>query len=461
MADNVAPDAITTDGDVGTLERYGQGDADTCSHYVDNGVGSINTGYYFELRYRMNVSSPTFNYISIQIRETSISAGSIYYYNLATYTDFVTVKFMINSGALGGSDFSFARYILFRSSLDTGESIGLEIDYLRISPANESGWQHDGSTTAGVENVGDATTSSDGDTLSIIKGAGGSAAYIYVDTTATRAKYDPDYYPFLEIKFSTACVGNTSAIIVYDGLGGTFICQSDFVLTQTTYRYNVRALTSNDIERVLIYAKTARVEIEHVKAYSIANWTITQANCEIDDYLYVNSGKLYSSLDGSPEYFGLDHDPTLSVAQTTYPFLELIISDWTDTIPLSNSDFWYQYYVGAWVGQQWDETWDELPTGTTTDFRMYIYVSLTLSAISFLGIFPQWYEVGEATIWFRVPYGEWGMNTLLIFLGLILIPASTLYLVYGGLKKMSMDKLFYGLIMFCIGWALFLGGIMI
>ncbi len=73
---------------------------------------------------------------------------------------------------------------------------------------------------------------------------------------------------------------------------------------------------------------------------------------------------------------------------------------------------------------------------------------------------PIWNVAGEVDILFNSPIDETGLNTLLIFLGLIMIPLSTLYLVKGGRSEMSSDKLFYGLIAFAIGWALFLGGIM-
>ncbi len=72
---------------------------------------------------------------------------------------------------------------------------------------------------------------------------------------------------------------------------------------------------------------------------------------------------------------------------------------------------------------------------------------------------PEWNIVGEAELIFSVPIDESGLNILLIFLGLFMIPASTLYLVKGGRSEASMDKLFFGLIAFVIGWALFLGGI--
>ncbi len=72
---------------------------------------------------------------------------------------------------------------------------------------------------------------------------------------------------------------------------------------------------------------------------------------------------------------------------------------------------------------------------------------------------PEWEFVGEAELIFIVPIDETGLDMLLIFLGLFMIPASTLYLVKGGRSEMSMDKLFFGLMAFIIGWALFLGGI--
>jgi len=73
---------------------------------------------------------------------------------------------------------------------------------------------------------------------------------------------------------------------------------------------------------------------------------------------------------------------------------------------------------------------------------------------------PAWKEAGEAELLFVIPVDETGLNMLLIFLGLCMIPFSTLFLVWGGKNNMNSDKLFFGLIAFVMGWALFLGGIM-
>ena len=72
---------------------------------------------------------------------------------------------------------------------------------------------------------------------------------------------------------------------------------------------------------------------------------------------------------------------------------------------------------------------------------------------------PEWVEVGEAELIFSVPVDETGLDLLLIFLGLCMIPASMLYMVKGGTSEMSTNKFFFGLIVFFLGWGLFLGGI--
>lgn len=75
-------------------------------------------------------------------------------------------------------------------------------------------------------------------------------------------------------------------------------------------------------------------------------------------------------------------------------------------------------------------------------------------------VFPTWAEVGTASFFISVIIDEWGMNTALIILGLIMVPASTLYLVHGIKHDRSMDRLFYGLIIFMVGCGLFIGGVL-
>ena len=74
--------------------------------------------------------------------------------------------------------------------------------------------------------------------------------------------------------------------------------------------------------------------------------------------------------------------------------------------------------------------------------------------------YPRWRVVGIAELIFTVPVFTGSLDALIILLGLILIPASTLFLVYSSKHNMSSEKVFLFLIMFVMGWALFLGGIM-
>ena len=72
---------------------------------------------------------------------------------------------------------------------------------------------------------------------------------------------------------------------------------------------------------------------------------------------------------------------------------------------------------------------------------------------------PEWDIINIAILLFTVLYDPWAVNVLLIFCGLGMIPVSVIYLVWGGKNGMSMDKVFYGIVVFIFGWALFLGGI--
>lgn len=77
--------------------------------------------------------------------------------------------------------------------------------------------------------------------------------------------------------------------------------------------------------------------------------------------------------------------------------------------------------------------------------------------------FGAWSEVYTARFIFPVswdPITQFGYDMFFVALGLIMIPASTLYLVRGGRKEMNRDKLFYGLIMLIVGLGLLIGGIM-
>jgi hypothetical protein len=73
-----------------------------------------------------------------------------------------------------------------------------------------------------------------------------------------------------------------------------------------------------------------------------------------------------------------------------------------------------------------------------------------------------WNNAGTVTV-YLVIYDTilmWGLDTLYVLAGLVLMPMSTMYLVKGGRKSFSAEKMFYFLVVFIFGFALFVGGIM-
>ena len=77
--------------------------------------------------------------------------------------------------------------------------------------------------------------------------------------------------------------------------------------------------------------------------------------------------------------------------------------------------------------------------------------------------YDDWVEVADMNLYFQVYYSDEQVflgNLALIALGLIMIPASTIYLVVGGRDKLNTDKGFWFIIIFLLGWALVIGGVM-
>ncbi len=75
-----------------------------------------------------------------------------------------------------------------------------------------------------------------------------------------------------------------------------------------------------------------------------------------------------------------------------------------------------------------------------------------------------WQAIGDDARFIFVvgwhPVATFGYDAFFVFMGLIMIPFSTMYLVKGGRKELSSDKVFYFLVLFMLGWGFFIGGIM-
>lgn len=97
--------------------------------------------------------------------------------------------------------------------------------------------------------------------------------------------------------------------------------------------------------------------------------------------------------------------------------------------------------------------------GVNTYYVHYVFVAKYVVSEPVV-IIGAWQEIAELRLYFPVPFHEWGMNTALVILGLVMIPVSTLYLAYGIKHDRSSDRLFYGLIILMLGFGMFIGGIL-
>ncbi|MHA1812739.1 MAG: hypothetical protein ACTSYX_04810 [Candidatus Thorarchaeota archaeon] len=341
--------SFTSDGDVlnFTIEYD-----DTGNEYATYTTSvSVSNVSYLEFRFRCSGTSGNTKSTRLTIRVNGVSFWS------GIATDWTTKKYyLLNSISLPVTSVAIS-VDDYANTHDSGYGWAL-LDYIGIAPADSMGWQHDGSTTAGVE--GSAT--SDGDLLTI-----SSSANFTTDTTATVAAVSTSYYPFVEIYVSsgtgTAYVldGNT-----WDTLGS---------LSAGANRFNVKAVAS---EYKKINVTGTNIVVDYVQGYSIANFTVTMSSyADTDDVVYVDGGVLTFS---SNHYIILAHDPTLSVDTSVY-------NVWNITADTAEDCDFRPYVGGAWEYHDDDlrGTWDG--TGTLTDFNLQfdaaVYTTWRVSAIKF------------------------------------------------------------------------------
>jgi len=452
-----AGDSYTTDGDLLEVEAANKGtdnDYDGCSH----NISTFAADNYLEIRYKSNNTVLDKYYVILWDAETSSGGSQVI--DLTKSTSWITTKVLTTITA---------KFLTITIKTDVGNNpCKLEVDYLRLGNSTNMGWQHDGSTTDGVSDDGDEDftyiSSSDGDilTLDYTFDLGGGNQWgdflIPFDMTTTPSDIETTYYPFFEIRWRCTEINDGMVYLSIQGDGKKHSPLGGYrtsVFGWTTERINFLAETTVGTNSYLDFVflsadagANATIEIDYAKFDSIADYTVTQSGVGTDDYLYVSDGVLYSNIDDG--YIEANYDPALSVDTEIDGMWKLTTGSGT---PQSD------YYIDAWAGYS-SETEGYLASGTLTDFKLKFTDDANVAAITFFIAPPQWYESGEVELLFSAPIDETGLNMLLIFLGLIMMPLSTLYLVKGGRSEMSSNKLFYGIIAFTIGWALFLGGIM-
>ncbi len=135
--------------------------------------------------------------------------------------------------------------------------------------------------------------------------------------------------------------------------------------------YNVLVVESYVQQFWITVASNDVVRLDWIKGYSIANWTVTESGATIDDYFYVDSGILYSSVDDG--YIEANYDLVLSVSDT-YSVYNLTTHGVAPE---------FSQYVSSWSSYS-DVTRGATITGTITDIKLRFDANEIISAITFI-----------------------------------------------------------------------------
>lgn len=313
--------------------------------------------------------------------------------------------------------------------------------------AEEVGWFHDGSNTTGIAPSSGDGISSDGDILTMTSDLDG--AWFNITTSITTANY-----PFFVLNCTSISLGDGWKLEQYDGAVWATL-QSSYATDTGIYRYNMLALDSSvSLFRVNL-TQTATIKFDFFTAYGIENFTITQdVTVTVTEVAYVNSNNALVIDKTTANYIQFSYDISLSVVVATYNIWNLSI------LSPSAADYIQFYVGGSWETHYWSNTngtWTG--TGILTDLQFVVYYDETLSTIKFITTYD-WQEIDTVTVWFVVPFDQWPITNFYILLGFGMVIFSGVFLVYGGRKSMSTDKLLYFLLLFMIGWGLIIGSVM-
>lgn len=435
-------DVLTSDGDLGIKTH--NGDATYDGDWID--TPSIPSGYYFQIVFRCSVAGSTG--LRVRIFDDTYPSGT----NTRIINSFVDTEFKTETVYCTQAIESFR--VLFA----TNQVSQLEIDYIRIFRSNETGWQHDGSSIRGIEFTGDTTAYSNDDYVRLYSESGDGEAIIYPDATDTTHMISTEEYPFLEFSFGYGIATFPSIYSFFVGLSDG---SNETILNNSAERgiftINIHALAGG-LDIVCFYFSffdygTNAIDFDYIKLYSIANFTLTSgASTTVDDYLYCEDNSLCAIItEDTDVYWILDHDPTLDVSFYYNNY----------SLEISNAQYFAEYVSGlGW--QDWKDDISGIMTkGTVTDFKVQLNSICVLSAVNFIETLS-WQELTGVTVYVFIisPYGSWFVQSLMIFGGMLLIPTSTSYIALKIKNHdVSMNTIFYTIVLFMLGFALLVGGI--
>ena len=321
---------------------------------------TVSGTYYFEIRWKMSVTT----WITAKIHTQDDSAGTLQtVYNTNLGTDWTITKSRVT--------LSVIEHIDIYPTWTPAETRHLYIDYIRIAPATELGWQDDCSSINGYARDTSGVITNDGDIVHISDTDAAAQGYRHEDFDIKLSDY-----PFLEVRWK-APASQDIRFQFYDenSVGSWPSCGTGDGTWQTT-RFNVLAQVAGDyLVDFMFYDETNNLQdlyIDYIKFYSIANWSIVQSGVSTDDYLYVDSNVLYGNVDSG--YIQLNDDPSLSINGATY-------NVWNITIGGSPPEF--RHYDGAQSAWSSGETRGTSQTGTITGCNVKFESDGHLSAIKF------------------------------------------------------------------------------
>lgn len=473
----------STDGDIAYWDTAGD---DSYKEVYTDVPSFVNCeGLYIEWRIKANVSTVNgrvIGYFDATLEGDDRVFQSSNNQEGAVSTSWQTFKYYLpNSEDFYDITKAFVRLRLFYRASSNAR---ISLDYIRVGPSNEMGWQHDGSTILGVTTGYDIST--DGDLMTFTNNVAGVHTWdIYIDATTTQSKIERDYYPMLEFKIDSVVDGDSDGFVwllrsysdsgTYDNLPPTVGSYTD---ATGIFRVNLaETVTALDPYRFRFYLQDENdsLTLDYIKMYSIANFSSysAHASIDLDDVFFVDNGVLNIELDESAGvYIRLNYDPPMDVDYALYNIVnstvykdgsqaDLVGYNWIDS--------------GGFLQDNWTAELTQDLTGTPY-LKIDMAGSWEIHDLMFLTVVPSWqivsnievvfivlgwHIISSIVIIFLTEISTWTLNLFLIFLGLAMLPISTVYLVHGGRSGMSMDKIFYGLVVFILGWAFFLGGIFV
>lgn len=462
-----AQNTITSDGDIGTFT--GTGDITDDNEYLGSNAPSvtINGLYHYEISYKMQDTNA--DYARLYLYDAASHSGNYQSITLYEVTTWTTVKGLITLSAVESYLISLQR--------DTGVTTELYIDDFNIFSATACGWQHDASTKSGVVETGsgltyETTSDSDVLTMNVTYDSSPNTGQFQFpfDTSTTDRDIERDYYGFLRVRVKATETGSTDPRfgVRLDAVRSDSISISS---TWTTYDINLMALTTANANRYFYLAasigagESCEFELDFIKIHSIANFGITESSTTVDDVLYVEHGVLNAEMDTG--HFILDY--------------EGLYKNTTDSLTwnksTSNGDSYVSFGYDGW-SEYSSETTGSLYGGTLTDLHIKFNETANIIDITFESLPPEWHVFNDEGITFMLDLPDWvtcpyvsfyiyipinqaTIDYVLMYVGLLLIPVSTLYLVWGGKEKMSTDKLLIFLLIFFTGVGLLLGGLLL